>query len=156
MFSVSTLVWTYLCKQTIAGFQRYKGNLVMHGFLLVSFNQNNFCSSHARGGKHHRHILIALRNSYTHANNWNMETFPLVIGIHTRCDHFTIFFHPLQFVIIHWSANVCINLSNRECVSYRKPGQTGKVIQPSYNRTQKPFQSWSTNITSDSRVILWT
>ena len=50
----------------------------------------------------------------------------------------------------------CIYSLNRECVSYHKPGQTGKVIQPSYNRTQKPFQSWSTNITSDSRMILWT
>ena len=118
----------------------------MHDYLLVFFNQNIFCSSHARGGKHHRHSLIALRNLYTHANNWNIETFPLLIGIHTRWDHFTILFSPTSF---------CIYSLNRECVSYRKPGQTGKEIQPSYNRTQEPFQSWSTNITSDSRMLLW-
>ena len=39
---------------------------------------------------------------------------------------------------------------------YRKPGQTGKVKQPSYNTLTEPFQPWSTNITKDSRKILWT
>ena len=39
---------------------------------------------------------------------------------------------------------------------YRKLGQTGKVKQPSYNTLTEPFQPWSTNITKDSRKILWT
>ena len=29
---------------------------------------------------------------------------------------------------------------------YRKPGQTGKVKQPSYNTLTGPYQPWSTNI----------
>ena len=43
-----------------------------------------------------------------------------------------------------------------KCLLYRKPGQTGKVILSRYKTPTEPFQSWSTNITKDSRKILWT
>ena len=39
---------------------------------------------------------------------------------------------------------------------YRKPGQTGKVILSIHNTLTEQFQPWSTNITKDSRKILWT
>ena len=42
----------------------------------------------------------------------------------------------------------------RKCLPYRKPGQTRRTIQRSYNTPSEPFQSWSTIITSDSRMIL--
>ena len=42
----------------------------------------------------------------------------------------------------------------RKCLPYRKPGQTRRTIQRSYNTPSKPFQSWSTIITSDSRMII--
>ena len=50
-------------------FQMIRVNLRMHDYLMVSFNQNNVSSSHAWGGEHHCHNLIALRNLYMHANN---------------------------------------------------------------------------------------
>ena len=42
-----------------------------------------------------------------------------------------------------------------KCVPYRKPGQTGKVILSNNNTPTEPFESLSTNITSDSTMILW-
>ena len=41
-----------------------------------------------------------------------------------------------------------------KCVPYRKPGQTGKVILSNHNTPTEPFQSLSTNMTSDSTMIL--
>ena len=45
-------------------FSMIRVNLLMHGYLLVSFNQNNVCSSHVWDGTHHCHSLMALRNLY--------------------------------------------------------------------------------------------
>ena len=42
-----------------------------------------------------------------------------------------------------------------KCLSYRKPGQTGSVKVSSHNTPTELFQSWSTNITNDSKMILW-
>ena len=43
----------------------------------------------------------------------------------------------------------------RVYLSYRKPGQTGTVIQRSFNTPGERFQSWSTNITRDNTMFLW-
>ena len=89
-----------------------------------------------------------------HINSWNMLSIYLKANSYTLgliCSIFHFF-----FILILIGRILYLIFLNGECVYYRKPELRGKLALPSYNTPPEPFQSWSTHITRNNRMILWT
>ena len=92
----------------------------------------------------------------THANNWNVLYLYSLLSLEFMMRSLDNGLSIYSSVILFNSMNIALNLQYDECGLYRKPEQTRNVIQPSYNTPTESFLSWSTNITRDGRMILWT
>ena len=92
----------------------------------------------------------------THANNWNVLYLYSLLSLEFMMRSLDNGVSIYSSIILFNSMNIALNLRYDKCEPYRKPEQTRSVIQPSYNTTKEPLQSWSTNIRRDSRMILWT
>ena len=87
-------------------------------------------------------VLLLHTSVCPHVNNWNMLSFYylvsqkfIYVGVTSQ--------HVLSTFIV--TDNFVFNSLNDESAPYRKPEQTGKVIQTSHNTPTEPFQSWSTD-----------
>ena len=71
----------------------------------------------------------------------------------TQCAHSTLISSSSSRVRHFIPHNMVLSSLKGKCLPYRKPGQIGKITRHSHNTTREPFQPWSTNITSESRMI---